>query len=438
VIKTLFRADSSSSIGLGHIKRDLVYATRLKEADISFASVDNCIEIPYPTHKLQTQGIEELIDLCQKEQIQHLIIDNYQITYEDEKKLKDTLDIKLSVFDDTYKRHYCDEILNHNISADRQKYTLEPFTEVSIISALIRDEFKRLPQRNREEKTQEIMIAMGGVDSQNLTPKIIPLCQGFKKIHVITSAVNQHLDELKKIPNITLHIDTDKMAEIMNQCDLAIITPSVIVHEALYMHLPFIAIKTAENQNDIYNYLKENSYEVLASFQEEKLSKLIEKEILSYPFLRFAIRKTMEEDLMNLFTLANDPLVRSASLSSSPIELETHKEWFRSSMQDPLLLLFTILDGRAKFLGQLRFDLRQEGEAIISISLVSSSRGFSLSEKIIRQGTRIIHKLHPNRTLLAQIKPDNIASIKSFEKAGFTCSNKKDDILYYTLGASDD
>jgi len=436
-IKTLIRADSSSNIGLGHIKRDLVYATRLKEANISFACVENCVNIPYPIHELQTQNIDELIALCQKEQIHHLIIDNYQISYQDEKKLKNTLNIKLSVFDDTYERHYCDEILNHNVSADRHKYTLEPFTNVSIISPLIRDEFKSVHQRNREEKTQEVMIAMGGVDTQNLTPKIIPLCQGFKKIHVITSAINQHLDELKNIPNIILHIDTDKMAEIMNQCDLAIITPSVIVHEALYMHLPFIAIKTAKNQDDIYNYLEKNDYAVLESFHKDTLSQRIEKEMVSYPFLRFAIRKTMEGDLMDLFTLANDPLVRSASLSSSPIELETHKKWFHNAMQDPLLLLFTLLDGRANFLGQLRFDLRQEGEALISISLVSNARGFSLSEKIIRQGIKIIHKLHPHRTVLAQIKPDNIASIKSFEKAGFAYRKEKDNILHYTLGGSD-
>ena len=436
--KTLFRAESSSSIGLGHVKRDLVYALRLKDSEISFASVENCVDLPYPLHLLQTQDIEELIALCKNEQIQHLIIDNYQISYEDEKRLKDALDIKLSVFDDTYERHYCDEILNHNISADREKYTLEPFTKVSIISPLIREEFKRLPQRNREEKSGEVMIAMGGVDSQNLSPKIIPLCQDFKRVHVITSAINKHLEELKRIPNINLHVDTDKMAEVMNQCDLAIITPSVIVHEALYMHLPFIAIKTAENQDDIYTYLKKNSYQVLASFQEEKLSTLIEKEIASYPFLRFAIRKTMDEDLMPLFTLANDPLVRSASLSSETIKLPTHEQWFKNAMQDPLQLLFTLLDGRAKFLGQLRFDLRQEGQALISISLVPSSRGFSLSEKIIRQGTRIMERLHPNRTILAQIKTENIASIKSFEKAGFSCSKEQDNILYYTLGASDE
>jgi len=438
VTKTLFRADSSATVGLGHMKRDLVYASRLINADIAFASLANCLEIPYVSHKLKTQDINELIKLCQEQKIEHLIIDNYSISYEDEKKLKEDLDIKISVFDDTYERHYCDEIINHNISADRSKYILEPFTKVSIISPLIRDEFKNLTQRNRESKTQEVMIAMGGVDTQNLTPKIIPLCQDYKIIHVITSAVNANLNELKDISGIVLHIDTDKMAEIMDQCDLAIITPSVIVHEALYMHLPFIAIKTASNQDDIYNYLKKTGHTVLEAFEEDRLSKNIQKELISHPFLHFAIRKTTDEDLMLLFELANDPLVRSVSLSSEAISLETHKQWFQDMMQDPLQLMFTILDGRANFLGQLRFDLRDENRAIISISLVSSSRGFALASKVIFQGIKIINKLHPSRTVIALIKPDNIASIKSFTKIGFVLDRQKEDILYYRLGEKDE
>lgn len=432
--KTLFRADSSSTVGLGHMKRDLVYATRLKNVDIAFASFENVLELPYPTHRLKTKGINELISLCQNQKIEHLIIDNYDISHEDEKKLKEALDIKLSVFDDTYEKHFCDEIINHNISADRAKYILEPFTQVSIIAPLIRDEFKKLHQRNRDSKTQEVMIAMGGVDTQNLSPQIIPLCKDYQTIHVITSASNAHLNDLKGIPNIVLHVDTDKMAEIMNQCDLAIITPSVIVHEALYMHLPFIAIKTASNQDDIFNYLKKTGHTVLETFEEDALSKSIQKELVSYPFLRFAIRKTIEEDLMPIYELANDPLIRSVSLSSVPITLETHKQWFHEMMKNPLQLMFTILDGRANFLGQLRFDLRDDNIATISISLVSSSRGFSLASKIITQGVKIIHKLHPSRTVVALIKPDNMASIKSFEKVGFILQKTEDDILHYHLG----
>ena len=100
----------------------------------------------------------------------------------------------------------------------------------------------------------------------------------------------------------------------------------------------------------------------------------------------------MDEDLMPLFDLVNDPLVRFVSLSNEEIDLKTHKQWFKNMMQDPLQMMFTLLDGRANFLGQLRFDLRDENRAIISISLVSNSRGFSLASKIISQGIKIINK----------------------------------------------
>jgi len=434
VTKTLFRADSSPTIGLGHIKRDLVYAQRLKIADITFACFENSLELSYPTYQLKTNEVDELITLCQNEAIEHLIIDHYGFNYEDEKKLKEALNITLSVFDDTYKRHYCDEIINHNISADSTKYTLEPFTKVKVISPLIRDEFKQIKQRDRTHKTHEVMICMGGVDSLNLTPKIIPLCQDYQKIHVVTSDNNPHLADLQAMQNITLHINTNAMAELMNTCDLAILTPSVVVHEALYMHLPFIAIKTASNQDDIYTHLKQKGYNVLDDFDEAQLKAYIETEMSSYPLLDFAIRKSMDEDLMPLFDLVNDPLVRELSLSTEAISLSTHTQWFQNSMKDPLILMFTLLDARANFLGQLRFNLHEKGKAIISISLVSSSRGFGLASKVLSQGLKIISKLQPEREVVALIKEANTASIKSFEKAGFKYTKTQEHVLYYTLG----
>ncbi|PHR55236.1 MAG: UDP-2,4-diacetamido-2,4,6-trideoxy-beta-L-altropyranose hydrolase [Arcobacter sp.] len=432
--KTLFRADSGKSIGLGHIKRDLVYAGRLQDAEISFASFENCIDLPYPLHTLVSENVDELVELCKKESIEHLIIDNYSFSYEDEKKLKKNLNIFLSVFDDTYQRHFCDEIINHNISAKAKKYNLEAFTKLSIIPPLIRKEFKDYPQRSRERKTHEVMISMGGVDSQNLSLDIIPLCKDFKTIHVLTNANNARLDKLKHIPNIKLHIDSNQVAKIMNQCDLAILTPSVIVYEALYMNLPFIAIKTVPNQDDIYQFLKAKSYSCLEEFNKNNLEELIHKEV-NYPLpFRFAIRKTQAEDLMPLFELANDPLVRSLSLQTEAISLSAHTKWFEKSMQDPKYLLFTLLDSRGNFLGQLRFNLYTPSQALISISLVSSARGFSLSRNIIKKGTEVLSKIQKDRKVVAQIKEENIASIKSFEKAGFVKFKEENKILYYHLG----
>ena len=117
--RVLFRADSSSSIGLGHIKRDLVYASRLQTKDIAFATreLEGNINhlIPYPVHILKSTDIDELVRLCKALKIEKLIIDNYTLSYEDEKRIKELCDLELSVFDDTYEKHYCDEVINHNL-----------------------------------------------------------------------------------------------------------------------------------------------------------------------------------------------------------------------------------------------------------------------------------------------------------------------------------
>ena len=54
-MKVLFRSDSSSEIGFGHIKRDLIFAKQYE--DVSFACLDlegSLIdEIPYPVLKIK-------------------------------------------------------------------------------------------------------------------------------------------------------------------------------------------------------------------------------------------------------------------------------------------------------------------------------------------------------------------------------------------------
>ena len=41
----------------------------------------------------------------------------------------------------------------------------------------------------------------------------------------------------------------------MNEADFAIVTPSVTLNEIVYLNVPFIAIKTADNQDEMYKYL---------------------------------------------------------------------------------------------------------------------------------------------------------------------------------------
>ena len=70
------------------------------------------------------------------------------------------------------------------------------------------------------------------------------------------------------------------IAYVMKKSDFAILTPSSIINEAYYMGLPFIAIKVANNQDDIYKFLKAENYFVLGTFNKDKLGTLVKKMIL--------------------------------------------------------------------------------------------------------------------------------------------------------------
>jgi len=49
------------------------------------------------------------------------------------------------------------------------------------------------------------------------------------------------------------------------------------MNEVMYMQKPFIAIKTAENQDDMYQYLKKRNYMILNKFNDEDLQKYLKK-----------------------------------------------------------------------------------------------------------------------------------------------------------------
>ena len=100
-------------------------------------------------------------------------------------------------------------------------------------------------------------------------------------INFATTSSNNHIGKLqafaKKNPHINIHVDSH-IAELMNNSNLAIVTPSNILNEVMFMQLPFIAIKTSENQEIMYQYLLKNNYPAL---KKKELSKLL-KEVLKY------------------------------------------------------------------------------------------------------------------------------------------------------------
>ncbi|OHD85544.1 MAG: UDP-2,4-diacetamido-2,4,6-trideoxy-beta-L-altropyranose hydrolase [Sulfuricurvum sp. RIFCSPLOWO2_02_FULL_43_45] len=280
----LIRTDASSSIGLGHIMRDLVLAQHYPDATITFAC-QNLIgtimdTIPYPVHFLTSNDPEELIDLIRTCSIDLLIIDHYDIDATIEKQIKEQTGVSLLCLDDTYEKHHCDILLNHNISADaiRYKGLVPEHCELRCGAeyTLIRDEFKTEKQIRRE-KLYDIFIAMGGSDPTNATLGILTTLSDDLSVCVATTSGNPHLSELETFiqdkKNISLKVNSNSIAQLLNQSRLAIITPSVMVHEVLFMGTPFIAIKTAPNQIDMFEYLRKEKYVVLEEWNADAITR---------------------------------------------------------------------------------------------------------------------------------------------------------------------
>lgn len=273
-MKILIRVDSSSSIGLGHLMRCLVLAKQYKNDKITFFSheIDEKLvqNSGYELIKLASKKIEDFIKAAKKQQPDLIIVDSYKIGYKEEKRLKEELTCKILVFDDTYKKHYADILLNHNIYANKSLYKnkVPAFCELRCGKkyTLIDENFKK--ERQKKHKKEGVLVCLGGSDPKNITLQVLKILPLTLPIKVATTSTNKHLEKLvaysKTDKLITLHINTS-IPKLMNGSLFGIITPSTIAHEALFMELPFIAIQTATNQRYMYKYLQQNDYQVLNS-----------------------------------------------------------------------------------------------------------------------------------------------------------------------------
>jgi len=208
-------------------------------------------------------------------------VDNYDFTLNDQKKFKKLFPhIKLSCFDDEYKEYHCDEIINHNLGININKYKNPK--NIKIIPPLIRDEFYK--EKKKRYKKEGIFISIGGSDSKNLTIKILKILKDIK-INLYTTTANKNINKIKRFvknkrykKNIKFYINAD-ISKGMAKSKCGIITPSTIAYEALFMKLPFIAIQVAKNQTNLVKYLKSKRYDILTqrNLDGRKIKKSIRK-----------------------------------------------------------------------------------------------------------------------------------------------------------------
>ena len=292
-----FRVDSSSKIGLGHLMRCLVLAGQYKNYNVIFFVQKltgnanyKIIEKGYEIVFLDNNSIDELSKKIDLFNIHNIVFDHYSIDYKFEKSIKEKTGAHILSFDDNYEKHYCDILLNHNIYAEAEKYNnlVPKFCEIRCGEkyTLIREDFKKVKiKKSLNDKDQAIiLISLGATDPNNIGLKVLNLMVVIENIIInfVTTNSNNHIPKLqnfaKQFKNINIFIDCN-IAEVMSNSDFAIITPSVIAHEAMFLKLPFFSLKTADNQKLMHQYLLENNYQAFNIGELNKLQEEVQKRV---------------------------------------------------------------------------------------------------------------------------------------------------------------
>ena len=288
----VFRVDSSSQMGVGHLMRCLTLADELKKQNHNATFIcrelkGNLIKLIehrvliLPVDKdfqsddlyLSWLGATQEQDAKQTIQVIHdnadlLIVDSYALDEVWHKQLKPHAK-KIMVIDDLADREFdCDVLLNQNLASKQGDYQGKVPSDCELLLgceyALLRPEFAAFRKRalEKRKKTQEIkniLISMGGSDKKNITYNVLQqLNDGFNIVVVLSSASlhREMIMDYVKGKNIEVIINADNMAELMLDADLAIGAGGSTSWERCCLGLPTLLFVTAENQKVIAENLE--------------------------------------------------------------------------------------------------------------------------------------------------------------------------------------
>ena len=148
------------------------------------------------------------------------------------------------------------------------------------------------------------------------------------------------------------------------------------------------------------------------------------------------INKATINDMLDIFELANDEVVRRNSFNQEKINIDDHKEWFIKKINDPNCLFLIFKNHEEQFIGSVRFDLDKNylpNNYIISIQISKNFRGKNIANPILKQSIEEFHKVFKDSIIIAKIKNDNIASIKIFKKNNFIVISENKQENYISL-----
>ncbi len=473
----VIRADAGAQVGSGHVMRCLALAQAWQATGgQAIFAVTSGAEALLP--RLKSEGMEAATlvaepgsdedaratsTLAREKAAAWAVMDGYCFGADYQKLIKDAGLSLLFVDDNGHAGYYCaDLVLNQNLHAREEMYRPRaPETKLLLGPryALLRREF--LKWRGRKPKVPDVarrlLITLGGFDPDNMTLEVLRAVGQFAssgwEVKVVVGPgfphrAPLHAEAERATPKIEI-LECADMLECMAWAQLAISSAGSTSWELCFLGIPSLLVVVAENQRPIAEELARHGAAVNLGWRnhatQENLKPAVEELALD-PKRRAemceraqalvdgggAMRVAMElcgaqlklrpvqaEDRKLLWKWANDPQARASSFSTEPIPWEEHIEWFAKKIADPKCLMFIGTDDSGVPVGQVRFDLLVDSEAVVHVSVEAGQRGRGYGRELVLHGVRQMRQLTATHCVHAYIKPENRASVRAFEQAGF-------------------
>lgn len=431
--RLLLQAETGPAVGAGHLARCLALAQAW--VDTGGAAVLAATELP--SHWAERYAIEgvELADSTDApyDCVDWTVLDGYGFTAADHEAVKAAGSRLLSIDDHAIVRsNAADLVLDQNLGATRAAYGDRTDMLLGPRYALLRREFWRLAPRVTAPQGRRLLVAMGGSPAPGTL-------DGFNRILADPAVEGVEVVELRGLATVV---------EAMTSSDLALSASGSTCWELCCSGLPPVLLPVADNQVPLAAALASHGaaedcgpigtvdpawvaerVAALANDPERRArmsrrgQTLVDGRGAKRVVARLRsdllkLRPATAGDAGMLWDWANDPFVRAAAFQSDPIPWEHHVEWLTRKLADATTWIYVAHDPDRRPVGVVRF--QGNGScAEISVAVAADRRGQGWGPAVIDAGVRRLFAETSISRVTARIKPENAASISSFEHAGF-------------------
>ncbi|MHB1218285.1 MAG: UDP-2,4-diacetamido-2,4,6-trideoxy-beta-L-altropyranose hydrolase [Alphaproteobacteria bacterium] len=468
----VFRADASTAIGSGHVRRCLAIATALRHDGwkCRFAVGEESLlvvpeltvgEFEVRTLAPDVAGAAEAVARSAPDGCHLLVVDHYRLGRAFESSARRFASRVVAIDDLADRAHDCDVLVDATPGRSAADYRSQVADGTALLLgpayAPLRPAFAaaRIIRGTHSRDASRLLVNFGGTDPDNVTGAVLAALSNQQlpenlTVDIVLGRGAQHASsvtaQVAAMPaRFRLHLDAPEMASLMAGADVAIGAGGVSALERCCVGLSSVVIAIAENQRLVAVSLAEKGAALLARDADDAARRAVAllgdrpaQRAMSDAAMSLCdgrgaariaawidparakdgrpvrLRPATANDEAAILAWQKQPEARRFARNARMPTADEHRAWFASKHTDPDCLLNIVLHDGAP-VGTVRLDRHADGGWEISIVVDAARHDAGIGGAALALARRLV----PEARLLAEILPGNDASQALFARAGY-------------------